>query len=173
MRPVLDSAWLRMSLVMAVVLALQISLMPGLRIANATADLMLLFTVAGAMVVGPERGAVTGFFVGLMFDIFLTTPFGLSALVYCVTGWVVGRISVGVLRNSVVLPSLVVGACSAAAVLAYAGGLRLIDDVVTPWLTLARVVAVEASFNVLFAPIALRISRWALAASLEARSAAV
>lgn len=158
---------------MAVVLALQISLMPGLRIAGSTADLMLLFTICGAMVIGPERGAILGFAIGVLFDIFLTTPFGLSALVYCLTGWVVGRIQVGVLRNSAVLPALTVGATTAGAVLAYAGGMRLVDDVITPWLTLARVVAVEASFNVLFAPIALRISRWALAASLEARSAAV
>jgi rod shape-determining protein MreD len=173
MRPVLDSAWLRMSLVMAVVLALQISLIPGLRIADSTADLMLLFTICGAMVIGPERGAVLGFAIGLVFDIFLTTPFGLSALVYCLTGWLVGRIQVGVLRNSSVLPALTVGATTAGAVLAYALGLRLIDDVVTPWSTLGGILAVETAFNVLFAPVALRIARWALASSLEARSAAV
>ena len=35
---------------------------------------------------GPDRGAVVGFFAGLGYDVFLQTPFGLSALVYCVGG---------------------------------------------------------------------------------------
>ena len=37
--------------------------------------------VAGGLVGGPQRGAVAGFVVGLVYDLVLTTPFGLSALV--------------------------------------------------------------------------------------------
>jgi rod shape-determining protein MreD len=134
---------------------------------------MLLFAIAAAMVVGPDRGAIVGFFIGVSFDIFLTTPFGLSALTYCIAGWVVGRIQVGVLRSSAVLPALTVGAATGGSVVFYAGALRVFSEVVIPWDLLLRIAAVETSFNVLMAPIALRIARWALATSLEARSAAV
>jgi rod shape-determining protein MreD len=172
-RPILDSAWLRMTLVMILVLAVQLSLMPGLRIAGASADLMLLFALAGAMVTGPERGAVLGFFVGLGFDLFLTTPFALSALTYCLAGWVVGRVQVGILKNSAAVPMVTVGAATAVSVVAYALLARVFGDALLPTGTLIRVVLVETAFNVFFAPVALRICRWALATSLEARSASV
>ena len=41
---------------------------------------------------GPEAGAWVGFTAGLATDLFLPTPFGLSALVGCVLGFVTGRV---------------------------------------------------------------------------------
>ena len=173
MRPILDSAWLRMALVMLLVLMAQLSLIPGLRLAGASADLMLLFAVAGAMVTGPDRGAMIGFFIGVGFDLFLTTPFGLTALTYCIVGYLVGRVQVGLLRSSPAIPVLTVGFATVGAVALYATLGRLFGQNWVPLGRLVTVAAVEAGFNVLFAPVALRICRWALAGALEARSLSV
>jgi rod shape-determining protein MreD len=50
------------------------------------------------MLAGSERGAVVGFFAGLITDTFLQTPMGLSAVTYSVVGFGVGAMHTGVLR---------------------------------------------------------------------------
>jgi rod shape-determining protein MreD len=58
---------------------------------------MLLLTICTSLAAGPDAGAVVGFVAGLLIDLFLhATPFGLSALTYCLIGY-----GVGVLRRSV------------------------------------------------------------------------
>ncbi len=162
-----------MTLVMSIVLTLQLSLMPGLRIAGASGDLMLLFALTVAMVGGPDRGAIAGFTIGLIFDLFLTAPLGLSALTYCVGAYVVGRIQVGMLRHSALLPVFTVALGTAGTVVGYALLARLFGQAWISWARLWRVVLVESAFSLFFAPLALPICRWAMAGSLEARSASV
>src|SRR3954467_14858330 len=162
-----------MTLVMSIVLALQLSLMPGLRIAGASGDLMLLFALTVAMVGGPERGAIAGFCIGLAFDLFLTTPFGLSALTYSLGAYVVGRVQVGMLRHSALLPMFTLALGTAGTVVLYALLARLFGQAWIGWAELWRVARVEAGFSLFFAPISLPVCRWAMAGSLEARSASV
>ncbi|MCU1345282.1 MAG: rod shape-determining protein MreD [Acidimicrobiia bacterium] len=162
-----------MALVMSIVLALQLSLMPGLRLAAASGDLMLLFALTVAMVGGPERGALAGFCVGLTFDLFLTTPFGLSALTYCLGAYMIGRIQVGMLRHSALLPVFTVALGTAVTVVLYALLARVFGQAWVGWGRLWRVVLVESGFSLFFAPISLPVCRWAMAGSLEARSASV
>jgi rod shape-determining protein MreD len=162
-----------MTLVMFIVLTLQLSLMPGLRVAGASGDLMLLFALTAAMVGGPDRGALAGFCIGLAFDLFLTTPFGLSALTYCLGAYVVGRIQVGMLRHSALLPVFTVALGTAGTVMLYAVLARVFGLAWVGTGRLWRVVVVESLFSLFFAPITLPICRWAMAGSLEARSASV
>ena len=49
---------------------------------------------------GPDTGALFGFVMGLAIDLFLTTPLGLSALSYAVTGYAVGVFQAGVVRTT-------------------------------------------------------------------------
>jgi rod shape-determining protein MreD len=162
-----------MALVMSIVLTLQLSLMPGLRLADASGDLMLLFALTVAMVGGPERGAIAGFVIGLVFDLFLTTPFGLSALTYSLGAYVVGRIQVGMLRHSSLLPMFTVALGTAGTVVSYAVLARIFGQAWISWARLWRVVLVESGFSLFFAPVSLPVCRWAMAGSLEARSASV
>ena len=45
-------------------------------------------------------GALFGFAMGLAMDLFLTTPLGLSAMSYAITGYAVGVFQAGIVRSS-------------------------------------------------------------------------
>ena len=72
------------------------------------------------MMLGPERGAIVGFFAGLTLDLLVQTPLGLSALVYCLVGYGMGRLQGTVLRANRLWPLVLVAASSAAAIALYA-----------------------------------------------------
>jgi len=80
------------------VLILQSSLLEGLRSAGIPTDALVLVAVVAGALGGPERGAVVGFAAGLVADLFLQTPFGLSALAYCLVGFTVGVLQGNVIR---------------------------------------------------------------------------
>ena len=50
-------------------------------------DIMVLLPIVAGIIGGPARGATIGFGTGLVSDLFLPTPFGLSALVGCLLGF--------------------------------------------------------------------------------------
>ena len=84
---------------------LQVGLFAQLPVDGARADVMILLGIAAGFVGGPERGAIVGFAAGLAIDLVLPTPLGLSALVYCIVGYLVGRISGTCRRSSWWLPA--------------------------------------------------------------------
>jgi rod shape-determining protein MreD len=110
---------LKLPVLVLVALLVHAQLLPDVRVAGVQPDLMLLVAVAGGIAAGPSAGAVLGFSVGLLADLlFLETPLGLSAMVFCLVGYGVGLLQAGVLRASWWLPivtSLV--ACAAGEVL--------------------------------------------------------
>ena len=83
-------ATVRVIALVSVLVLLQVAVVSQLRVDRISADVLLLFSVACGVAAGPDRGALVGFFVGLGYDVFLQTPFGLSALVYCVVAYAVG-----------------------------------------------------------------------------------
>jgi rod shape-determining protein MreD len=150
--------------VVALVLALQASFAPELRVLDVAPELLLLASVAAGLTAGPQRGAVFGFATGLVYDLVLQTPFGLSALVYACAAYAVGFVQVQVSQAGWWVRAVAVGAASAAAVVVYAlaGTVIGVDALVEPrLLVVALVVFVE---NTLLAPVALWLTRWALAA---------
>src|SRR3954464_6303603 len=88
----------RVLLVIFGVLILQSSLLEGLRAAGIPTDALVLVAVVAGALGGPERGALVGFVAGLVADLFLQTPFGLSALAYCLAGFTVGVLQGNVIR---------------------------------------------------------------------------
>ncbi len=82
----------------------QVVLLSNLRLFGVAADLGLVAAVAVAYREGPEAGAIFGFCVGIGFDLFVTTPLGLSALAYAVTAYLVGSLERGLLRRGRWLP---------------------------------------------------------------------
>lgn len=76
--------------VVVLVVLLQVTLLSAVRFGAASPDAPLLFAVAAGVAAGPDRGAITGFVTGLAYDVFLQTPFGLSALVYTVIAYAAG-----------------------------------------------------------------------------------
>ncbi len=161
-RRLVDSPWVRGPLVYLPALALQMTVLADLRIGGAAADIMLGLAIAGGLVGAGERGIVAGFALGVMYDLMLNSPFGLSALSYTLAAWIAARLSDRMLRDVWWATMLVGAAASAAGVLLYAlvGVLVGVSDVFT-W-DLATVVAVVAIVNGLLMPITLRVQRWVL-----------
>ena len=110
----------RFPLILLGALILQSSLLEGLRAAGIPTDALLLVAVAGAAVAGPERGAIIGFVAGLLADLFLQTPLGLSALAFCLVGFAVGVLSGNVIRAAWWIMPVTAFIGSAAGVVVYA-----------------------------------------------------
>jgi rod shape-determining protein MreD len=152
----------RVVLLVAVALTVQEALLASLKIRGAHPDLMLLLPIAFGLVGGSERGAAMGFVSGLLADLFVGTPFGLSALVYTLVGFGVGMAESDRLGGGWWMTPLTATLASAAGVLLYAGlgaavgeGQMLHEHLVT----ITIVVAVVN--GVLAAPTA-RLARWAM-----------
>jgi rod shape-determining protein MreD len=89
---------LKVPFAMLLVLLLQSSLLTEMKLGVVRPDAMVLLPIAAGMLGGSERGAVVGFFAGMLADLFLQTPLGLSAVTYSVVGFGVGAMHTGVLR---------------------------------------------------------------------------
>ena len=90
----------RAALVLVAALVLQITVLSDLRVVGGLGDLMLAMTVAAGLTGGADRGATWGFATGVLYDLVLDTPFGLSALTYALVGYAVGLAGSALLRTS-------------------------------------------------------------------------
>jgi rod shape-determining protein MreD len=152
---------LRWFVVLFTTLLLQTTLVARLPLFQERGDIVLLVVIAAAIVGGPELGAIIGFGFGLSFDLMLQTPFGLSALAYCITGYAVGTIQSNVLRATWWIPVLCAIAGSAIGVVAFAllGDLLGQDGLVNG--RLPAIIAAVAIVNAVLVHPAIRIVRWA------------
>ena len=71
----------RVVLVVITFVVVQQTLVLDLRLGGIHPDIMVLLPIVAGIVGGPATGASMGFGAGLVADLFLPTPFGLSALV--------------------------------------------------------------------------------------------
>ena len=159
---------LRLPIMLITALLLQTTVLNRMRLFGVMPDFMLLVAVAGGISAGPTRGSALGFASGMLIDLFLPTPLGLSALVFTLVGYGVGVANTGVLRSAWYIPVLTAGAASVAGVVLYALvgsvlGERMIDGHL---ITIAAVVGLS---NAVLAPVGVRFVDWSLG-SLKARA---
>lgn len=98
-------------------LVLQSTVFAQVKLADAKPDLVYLVTIVLAFLEGPSAGAVAGFFGGMSEDFLLDQPKGITALTLTLVGYAVGAIRQYVVTPSPLLPVLVVGGTTTAAVL--------------------------------------------------------
>lgn len=91
---------IRLGLVIIVCVVLQTTLFTHLRIDGVGPDIGLVAVLAVAYEDGADTGAIFGFLMGLAVDLFLTTPLGLSAMAFAITGYAVGVFQAGVVRTT-------------------------------------------------------------------------
>ena len=166
----MTSVRLRAALVLALTLVVHLTLLSRLRIDNVRPDALLLVALMAGLVAGPERGAVVGFCAGILADLFLQAPFGLSALTYCLVGFAVGSLQTGILRAAWWIPVATGAAASAAGTVLYAvlGAMVGQTAFVSPHLA---VIAVIVGFmNGALAPAAVRIVGWVFRSGVAERS---
>jgi len=152
---------LRLPLMLIASLLLQTTVLARIRFFGVMPDFMLLVAVAGGITAGATRGATLGFASGMLIDLFLPTPLGLSALVFTLVGYGVGVANTGVLRSAWYIPVLVATGASVAGVFLYAlVGSVLGEQMITGHLvTIAAVVGVS---NAVLAPVGVRFVDWSL-----------
>lgn len=116
----------RVGLVIFLAVVVQTVFVAPFDIGGARGDIVLLVAIAAALESDAERGAIVGFAAGLSFDLLLNTPVGLSALTYCLVGYLVGTFQSSVLRSTWWIPVVGTIVASAIGVLLFA----VLDEVV-------------------------------------------
>lgn len=135
-----------------------------MQVERAHPDLLLLLPVVAGLVAGPGEGAWVGFLAGLAADVPLPTAFGLSALVFTLTGFAVGSIVQALIEGPWWVVPLTGAVGTAIGVLLYVGVGTVTDQslVLRDPLAIAYVVAVASAANALLAmPLAFAL-RWAV-----------
>jgi len=87
---VLTSSLTRIIPVGMMLLALQKTLFVELQPFGVIIQIVMAFAASAGAAGGPERGAITGFVLGIMFDLSVGSPLGSSAIVMGLAGYVAG-----------------------------------------------------------------------------------
>jgi rod shape-determining protein MreD len=149
-------------LVLLLFLIVHLTLFDRIRIFGVSPDGMMLLSVVAGIVGGPRVGALMGFAAGLTLDLFLETPMGLSALVFCLMGYAVGSIQGGVLRAAWWIPVVTTLVASAVGELVYALVATVVGQPHLVTVQLLVVAGVVGGCNAILALLALRIVRWSI-----------
>jgi rod shape-determining protein MreD len=132
-------------------------------LAGAHPDLFLLLAAAAGVAGGAQRGAVVGFLLGLVADLFVAMPYGLSALCFVFvafsTGLVSGAFGDRTPRTLIVLTIFLAGA---GGTLLYVLLAVVLGQPHVPRGQLTDVVAVVSLANAVLALPAVAAMRWAL-----------
>jgi rod shape-determining protein MreD len=145
------------------ILLLQEGLLHGMRIAGIRPELLLGAGIVAGVVGTPEGGAVLAFVAGVAADLFVATPFGLTALVASIVAYGCGSAqqAMGVSNRWSVL--LLTGSGTLIAVAAWAalGTVLGLPGLLVP--RLAVVAAVVAGANAIIAVPLAPVMRWVFA----------
>jgi rod shape-determining protein MreD len=155
--------WLvaRWTALVLTVTVLQIGVAPDFRVAGVVPDLLCVLALSAGVAAGPQRGAIVGFWCGLLLDLMRPDHIGLSALAYCVCGALVGLMLVSLITVRRVLAALVVGLGSSAAMLLYgvaneiSGGHAL--SMPASWRIIGYSGLIGAVLSVVMVPVARRV----------------
>jgi rod shape-determining protein MreD len=163
---------MRLALLVALAVLLQAAVFPHLRIGGAVPDVALVLTVAVAWRAGPETGASVGFVSGLLVDLYLRTPLGLSALAFALTGAAVGVVQTGLLRQGRWVAPLLGALGGLFGNLVFIGvGILAGQDQLRSLHTL-QVLGFAVLYDALIAPFVFPLAMWATRPDPTARTAA-
>jgi rod shape-determining protein MreD len=158
--------WARLSVLLVLALVFQVTVLDQVVVFGAHPDVMVLLPAAAGLVGGPQRGAVVGFVTGLVADLVVNLPYGLSALCFTLLGFAVGLLlAIPAGRE---FTSAQIGACMVAAAVGTAGYALLAELVhqrgVLSHSTVSAVLVVSVGALVLGYP-AILAMRWVLGGS--------
>jgi rod shape-determining protein MreD len=162
----------RISLLLVVGLSLQLSVAPSLQLFGVQGDLMLLLALSAGLAAGPDRGAAIGFASGLLYDLMLQTPCGLSALTYALVAFTIGSLQDTVLRAAWWIPVTTAAAGSALGVILYVV-FGTVVGVEFLGVSIPKVAIVVAVLNAVVAGPTIHAMRWATGTQDSVRARAV
>lgn len=141
-------------------LVLQLSLVSGLPVGGAVGDVMVLVVIAAALTSDPGRAALIGFSTGLVYDLMLGSPFGLSALVYALVGYCVAALA-GWVHEPGRWFGLVTAVIAGAVAMVVTTALALLFGLSSSLPEMGQIAAVVAGWNALLIVPARRLVEWA------------
>jgi rod shape-determining protein MreD len=151
----------RLTAVLVGAVLLQTAVAPHLRLRGANPDFALIAVVCVALVKGSETGAVFGFLTGLFTAIALMEPFGLSAFVLVIVGYLAGRYAETADLPAGLAPLLTVFVATLVADIMLATAQFLLGRQVPLDFFLGRVLLPSLVFNTLLAaPVYLLVRVW-------------
>jgi rod shape-determining protein MreD len=153
---------LRIALIVVVTIVLQISFFSYLTLFGTTPNVVPLMVVSLGLLGGGMIGAVCGFAAGLLLDSALLQTLGVSSLVLLGAGYLAGRYREGAEISNSLIPPLLAGALTTAAVAGFAA-IQLMLGVHTPVsLLVLREIFVQGLLAVLLTIPIYPLIRWAL-----------
>ena len=155
----------RLTLVVFGFVVVQQTVMLDLRIGGVHPDILVLLPIVAGIIGGPARGATIGFGTGLVADLFLPTPFGLSALVACLLGFAVGLATVALDRTAWWLAPVVALGGSALYEITYAALGAVLGQPQMLHVALVRIVVVVSVTNAVLAWPAMKVMAWGMTRS--------
>lgn len=159
--------WMRLGVVFLLALLVQLTVFVDVRIAGVAPELLALLAVIAGFFVGPDRGPVIAFAAGLLWDVYLPTPLGVSAITFAVVAFAVGSLNEGLFHDTRSQLMLVAGVASASTVIGYALLGSILGEsglIGTHMLVVAFVVGL---INAVVAPLAAPLMAWALAGDVQ------
>lgn len=156
-----------MSLVLAAVGAavaalIQSTVLPFAAAGGGGLDLVLVIAVVWTMALGLEGGLVWAFLGGLVIDVLLMRPLGLTAFIDLLAvgaAWVIGRLVVRALYPVIVVAATVLAALAAPLTVVLYQALREVPAGVDPTAGLWRSTVLAAIVAALATPVALAFAR--------------
>lgn len=153
---------LRIAVVLLALLELQLQVLDGVSIAGHHPLILLLIPVGAALEGDGSRAAVAGFSAGLVLDLYLETPLGLSGLVFAIVGYGVASVERGVIRADRWLQPAVAGVASALGVVGLGMAAAIFGQPEYFRLSLIGSVVLVGVVNAILATPTIRLVRWAL-----------
>jgi rod shape-determining protein MreD len=157
-----ESSLIRCGAVLAILLAIQTTVLTQVRPFGVVVDVLAVFAMAAGLIAGPRRGLRVAFVAGVLFDLLVGTTFGIKALAYALVAFAVSFVPferVLALRSlTAVALGVAAGAAATLEVLlaAFSGREHTLS------LRLPLIFLVIAGADMLLAPLAARVMRWCL-----------
>ena len=149
----------RLGAIFATVFVLQVSLVPHFRLGGYVIDLPLIVVV----LVGLHLNPFIGFVVGLMIDLALETPFGMTALTFSLVGFAAGSASPHLAERNLIIRSLTVALLGATATALFASFGVLIGLEYVTRRELGAIALVTSAAAIPIATLLSPLIRWSLA----------
>jgi rod shape-determining protein MreD len=163
-------AWSRFALLLLGAALLQVCVLDNLVVHHAHPDVMLLVAIGAGLAGGAQQGAVVAFVTGLVADLFVDTPFGMSALTFVLVAFTVGLAVRGTgERPSLAMRFATAVMASAAGTMLFAGIGYILGQPLILRSNLPAVVLVVTLGNAVMAVPVLALVHWAVRAPGETR----
>jgi rod shape-determining protein MreD len=162
--------WSRLGPLLLGAALFQVSVLDNIVVHHAVPDVMLLVAIGAGLSGGPQQGAIVAFFTGLVADLFVDTPFGISALTFVLVAFTVGTAVRGTVeRLSLAMRFATAMLASAAGTMLFAGIGYILGEPLILRSNLVAVVVVVTAGNAVMAVPVLWAVQWAVRAPGDSR----